>query len=71
MSYFLSILIGVWLLKGAINILIGMVQITVGVIGGIFGCLCFTSVFLVEIIEVLCRVAFTGCTDTPRNSGNK
>jgi hypothetical protein len=59
MSIILFILIGLWLLKAALDVFIGLIQIIVGLIGVIFGCLCMSILFLIKVMVVLCQVAFS------------
>lgn len=59
MSIIVYIVITVWLLKAVIDVFVGLIQVAIGLTGGILGCLCFAALFLIEGIEMICRVAFS------------
>jgi len=58
MKTLLMTIIGIWLLKAAFEVSVGLLQIFVGLLVGVFGFCLWILSFILEYLEFLWRTAF-------------
>jgi len=58
MSALISLLIALWLAKAAIDILIGIFEIIVGLMAALFGVAILAMIFITDALVMILRIAF-------------
>jgi len=59
MNVIISLLIAVWLAKAALEVLVGLSQLIIGLSAGLFGAFIYLTIMLADGFAWLWRTAFT------------
>jgi|GEM_PF-2474612 len=59
MNVIISLLIAAWLAKASIEIFVGLTQLIIGILAGLFGAFIYLTIMLADGFAWLWRTAFT------------